>query len=76
MKYSVVKHVVERPIQYTYTVLLFSSKKTKGKRQDTESVPLLAPGTESAKPGTESATPDVYIVVEEASPVPTWHAEI
>ena len=53
--------MVERPIQYTYTVLLFSSKKTKGKRQDTESVPLLAPGT-------ESATPDVYIVVEEAKP--------
>lgn len=69
MKYSVVEHVVERPIQYTYTVLLFSSKKTKGKGQDTESVPLLAPGT-------ESTTPDVYIVMKEASPVPTWHAEI
>lgn len=61
--------MVERPIQYTYTVFLFSSKKTKGKGQDTESVPLLAPGT-------ESTTPDVYIVMKEASPVPTWHAEI
>ena len=68
MKYSVVEHVVERPIQYTYTVLLFSSKK-KGQRARHRI--SSTPGT-----GTESATPDVYIVMEEASPVPTWHVEI
>lgn len=68
MEYSVIEHVVERLIQYTYTVLILSSGKTKGKGQDTESVPLPAPGTESTSAG-------VYTVMEEASLVPTWHTE-
>ncbi|EGW06154.1 hypothetical protein I79_007133 [Cricetulus griseus] len=52
--------------QFCYLVL--EKTKGKGKGQDTESVPLMAPGTESTTPG-------VYTVMEEASPVPTWHIE-
>lgn len=65
MEYSVVKHVVARQIQYTYTVLLF---RFGGGGQDTESVPLPAPGTESTTPG-------VHTVRKEATPVHTWHTE-